>query len=302
MQKPPYSTTGILSLSLLLCFISVFGFAFTQASAAEKTGGQCTAFFWAGNPHNRDDKAFLILTGFLDGKKIALQLDTASPESFLRFQQGDVAAPKFPPQMSEHQLQIGGMIWDHAKFLTQGRQAAIQQSVYGTAGLNLLAGLVTTLDYRNQRICFYRDQKNKRIFGKVQWQPTQMRGGWLLIKADLGGERPSLVAFDTGASLFELVVPEETWKRLTGKTSRLEATLHLSGKAWGQPITLYGAPSVVSVTIGGQRRDRREVWIAPHALSDYPARPDGIVGNAAFLDSTVVLDLRRNARFGVLEK
>ncbi|MBS1058186.1 hypothetical protein [Gluconobacter kondonii] len=299
------STSGSIKLYFwfLLGTLTAFNFEIAHAHAHENEdfGPKCAKFFWAGTPDNPNSKTFLMLNGYLDKRKILLQLDTASFDSIIKYNINNSSLHSSGSRTS-HLLQIGEMTWGGAQFSTLGQEQKSKSELYGTAGSSLLLGLVTIIDYPAQRLCFYRTDKKLVNFQKINWQPALFREGWLLIGGNLGNIQTKSLVFDTGSSLFDLVVPELIWKRITGKSGIQQATFRKTGNAWGKPVTIYGAPSVISLTIGGEPRNHIKVWVAPSDFAQYPVHPDGIVGNAAFLDSIVAIDLTNGARFALLSK
>jgi len=85
----------------------------------------------------------------------------------------------------------------------------------GTIGLDLLRGQIAVLDYPGKRFCLIRRAdapEELRLHKRGAWVSAEIRDGKFFVKAKLNGQRLDDVFFDTGASVFSLMVDFETWK------------------------------------------------------------------------------------------
>jgi hypothetical protein len=92
-------------------------------------------------------------------------------------------------------------------------------------------------------------------------------------------------------------------KKRQGDRVRKDATTHANAQSWGRDLEFIGAPASGELKIGNH--------IYPRPLmTTVPAQPDsfqseyggqGLLGNALFTGSVIILDLGAHPRFGILD-
>ena len=168
----------------------------------------------------------------------------------------------------------------------------------GTVGSDLFQDKVLLIDFPNQRIA------------SVDSLPTVYQNDATLVDMKLDQGRIKLplsvdgtthdFMFDTGSSLFPLIVTSEDWN-LLGDLSAAIDTIEIS--SWGEYYDVFGVPIDVPVALGEYRlpegnvyanlREDFQQFFSEEAIM-------GITGNTYFLDAVIIVDYRNN-RFGVVK-
>jgi hypothetical protein len=176
-------------------------------------------------------------------------------------------------------------------------------SVQGTMGLDVLMGRVFVIDFPRQRVCLMDEADLPvRLETLASWTDAEVHHGHFFVKVQANGETLKNVMYDTGSSADTLMVDRNAWNRLTGVADPKQAPHMKQAQSWGKTIHVAIAPALGNVQFGKA--------VFAHALvetlveqpgsfrSNYDA--DGVLGNAPFFDSIVILDLSSHARFGVI--
>jgi hypothetical protein len=114
------------------------------------------------------------------------------------------------------------------------------------------------------------------------------------IAIEISGQTYSNMIFDTGSSMFPLLVDLPLWSRLTGHAAPSDAPLVVQGTSWGRPRAWRGAPTRDPITIGNIVSQGASVFVDESNPTGRFAEQgaDGILGNAMLWDHVVLLDLR----------
>ncbi len=172
-----------------------------------------------------------------------------------------------------------------------------EKPVLGTIGADFVREHILAVDFPAQRLA-----RLERI--PISWERTARwtslrltEQGHILIGVEVDG-RPRQAMFDTGSSIFELLTDASQWLQLSeGKVTH---TLTIS--AWGETKKIPGGKLKAQVRLGGMLLPIHQVhYNDEEAWRDFFSRYDiiGIIGNAPFLEHTIVLDFP-GGRFGVL--
>ncbi len=175
---------------------------------------------------------------------------------------------------------------------------------HGTVGLEILIGRALVIDFPKQRICLLeRADLPMSLIRKADWTSAEVRHGKLFVDLDLNGKKLDGILYDTGSSPDVLDVDFGLWKEATGRSSTRDATTHSSGQSWGHELEFIGAPASGDLKIGNH------VYHGP-MMTTTPTQPDtfrtdywgqGLLGNALFTESVIILDLGAHPRFGVID-
>ena len=168
----------------------------------------------------------------------------------------------------------------------------------GTVGSDLFQDKVLLIDFPNQHIA------------SVDSLPTAYQNDATLVDMKLDQGRIKLplsvdgtthdFMFDTGSSLFPLIVTSEDWN-LLGDLSAAIDTIEIS--SWGEYYDVFGAPIDVPVALGEYRLPEGNVYANPREdFQQFFSKENimGITGNAYFLNAVIIVDYR-NKRFGVVK-
>ena len=169
--------------------------------------------------------------------------------------------------------------------------------VLGTIGADLVRGHILVMDFPAQRLA--RLEHLPASWEKAaHWTTLRLTDqGHVVIEVEVDG-RPRQALFDTGSSIFELLTDASQWSRL----SQGNVTETLSITAWGESKEVAGGPLKAQVRLGGALLPIHTVHYADEkGWQDFFSHYDmvGIIGNAPFLEHTIVLDFPKG-RFGVL--
>lgn len=169
--------------------------------------------------------------------------------------------------------------------------------VLGTIGADLVRGHILAMDFPAQRLA--RLERLPAPWEKAaRWTPLRLtEHGHIMIEIEVDG-RPRWALWDTGSSIFELLTDASQWAQL----SEGHVTHALSISAWGETKQIPGGPLKAQVRLGGMLLPMHTVHYSDdEGWQAFFSRHEmiGIMGNAPFLEHTIVLDFPRG-RFGVL--
>jgi hypothetical protein len=166
----------------------------------------------------------------------------------------------------------------------------------GTVGADLFRDTTLVIDYPNQRLAMMGELPDA-IANRVVFVDMTLENGKIKVPVSIDGETYD-VMFDTGTSMFPLLVASPVWQRFRDSTASVD-TLQIS--SWGTMIDVFGSPTKSGVYIGGVRLQGDRVYGIPHkGFWDFFDQLGivGLMGNTLFLDHQVIIDFP-GRRFGV---
>lgn len=172
------------------------------------------------------------------------------------------------------------------------------EKLIGSIGSDFLAGKVLIIDYPQRRMCVL-DSVNAYWRGRTTFVASRVKNGRMHIPITIG-PRTYWTLFDTGASIFPLSTDYAIWQSLTGTAS---VTDSIRGSSWGEMVSFYGAPMQQDAYLGTQRLPRSVAWFNRNPrlnAFNKAAEIDALMGNAFFINNTVVVDFKRQ-QFGVVK-
>ena len=175
--------------------------------------------------------------------------------------------------------------------------------VQGTVGLDLLMGRVFVIDFPAQRVCLMEQADLPvKLESLANWTEAEVRHGKLFVELQVNGETLRKVLYDTGSSADTLMVDRDTWERLTGVVDPKQAAHIDQSQSWGKTIHVATAPASGDMQFGKAMLAHATVETVIEQPDDFRTKydADGLLGNAPFFDSVVILDLSDHARFGVI--
>jgi hypothetical protein len=261
------------------------------------SGLSCSQFEW------NSEKSVMRVPLSLNGKQYWYQLDTGAdvviaygnrPHEGWSSKEGEMRIPR---------AQFAGMSFP--AILAYPMKTISDENLQGTVGLDLLVGRTFIIDFPRRRICLIeRADLPENLIHAADWSDAEIRHGKLFINMTLNGKKLNEILYDTGSSPTVLDLDLNLWKEFTGRAGASEATTHSKGESWGHEIGSIGAPATGDLGIG------HHIYRTP-LLTTVPARPDsyrtvyraqGLLGNALFTDSIVILDLGAHPRFGIIDR
>jgi len=252
----------------------------------------CSPFRWSAlGEHAR---AAIKLPLQIDGTLHEFQLDTGAFHSVIGSEDdwADAWLSTDGKSATLHDVQVGGnslptlQVFKHPS-----------KSHEATLGLSALLGKRVVIDYPGERFCLI-DERHwpAGLDEAIEWLPLTLDDGHLYLSLSAAGQTLPKVMFDTGSSLFPLVVDANLWHQLTGLRDPEQASQRIDGHAWGKPISVFGAPLRGALELGSTKYDAPMVYFQKERNlgESYPG-VQGITGNALVWDSPVVLRLAGGA-------
>lgn len=179
--------------------------------------------------------------------------------------------------------------------------------VIGTLGLRFFRDRVLVLDFPNHRLAIVErgESMPEELPSSITYLPVHYEHGYVFVPLRIAGRQVNDFFFDTGASSFALVTTPGTWRLFTGRTGREADNVRISVSSWGRQVEDIGAPVAGTVEVGPMRVVRplvfhqREDASAPDFFSRNPSVGGGLIGNAMFADSSIVVIDLPHRRFGI---
>lgn len=230
----------------------------------------------------------MLVEAHLDEHPLRLQLDTGSDISALYHQRngGHVSL--------QGRLRLGSLDLGEQHFVDFSHIPA--GAAEGVIGLDSLIGHQILIDYPARTLCV----TTAPLAGEWLEIPSRLRHGKLFLFSRVGEHLEWGFFFDTGASLYHLLVDKANWQALTGRTGDEEDNQVLYGSGWGSSLTTVGAPLTMPLHLGPLQAEAPSVHFVleqPARFTDHPARARGLIGSAPFLDHAVRIDLRGSTPF-----
>ncbi len=275
----------------------------SQRNNVTTDGLSCSKFEWISA--DISDKAAMLVPISLNGTRYWYQLDTGA----------DVVVPYGSLDKKGWSRRGGAVRIPNVRFAGMSFSSILgypmkdssdpprPKDPHGTVGLELLIGRAFVIDFPKQRICLLeRADLPESLTGEADWTSAEIRHGKLFVDLDLNGKKLDGILYDTGSSPDALAVDLSLWQESTGRSGTKNATTHFSAQSWGRELEFIGAPASGDLKIGNH------VYQTP-MMTTTPAQPDtyrtdywgqGLLGNALFTGSIIILDLGAHPRFGII--
>lgn len=173
----------------------------------------------------------------------------------------------------------------------------------GTVGLDLLMGKVFVIDFPMQKIClFSRADLPDALDSAADWSKAEVRHGKFFLSAEFDDHPLDGIFYDTGSSPSSLLVDHALWQQLTKRTSESGSLRSGDGVSWGKKQHYIGAQAVGVLKIGTHTFSNPNIDTNTSKPDDFKQSDEaqGLLGNALFMKSIVILDLGSHAQFGVI--
>jgi hypothetical protein len=264
-------------------------------------GLSCSSFEW----DDLSTKAVMRVPIALDGKPYWYQLDTGAD---VVIPYGSAKREGWSPQGSAVKIpnvRFAGMSFPAILGYPMKNMpdSPSPEALHGTVGLDPLIGHAFIIDFPKRRICLLeRSDLPESLSREADWSPAEIRHGKLFLKIELNGKRLDGIFYDTGSSPDALVVDFSVWKQATGRSGAKDATTRASAQSWGRELEFIGAPASGDLKMGNHVYKRPLVTTTPAQPDSFRTEDEaqGLLGNALFGDSIIVLDLGSHPQFGII--
>ena len=171
----------------------------------------------------------------------------------------------------------------------------------GTLGLDVLLNHVVVIDYPRTTFCILAPgDVSTALRRNATWTHATLRAGKLFVDTTIAGETRRDLFFDTGSSRFPIIVEHALWSAMTGWTQPSDTAATVNTTQWGKPKSYIGAHAKQTVRIAGVTLDAPVVFYEEDGFYRDNFGAAGLLGNAPFWNSVVILDLTPRLRFGTL--
>ena len=167
----------------------------------------------------------------------------------------------------------------------------------GTIGANLFQNKYLIIDFPNHRIAI-KDSLNTNDIEKTSFVDVKLDKGRIKVPVTINGNVKYFM-FDTGASLFPLIVTKEDVK-LISNLSTANDTLNIS--TWGEYYDVHGYKITSEIFIGDYKIEAQNlnVYDSKKEFKQFYEKENilGLMGNAFFFNKKIIIDYK-NKRFGI---
>src|SRR5579875_2623649 len=265
------------------------------ASGDPLLSSNCSTFRWV--PNGAHEHGAIEVPVELNGQTYWFQLDTGSNSTMLY---GDEAEKKHWAAQGSHlfrakSLKVGGVEFPAVVLL----ERKDMPSGSGTLGLDVLLNHLVLIDYPNERFCIFDPLTFPKALGNpVTMSPASLVRGKLLLSVQIGGEQRNDFFFDSGSNDFPIMVEHSLWTKLTGRSGVTDAQTRVEGTQWGKNKVWPGAQALLPISVVGLPLKEPLVFYEEDGFFSKNFAAAGLIGNAAFSDSILFLDLTPLMRVG----
>lgn len=270
-----------------------------------RTSSHCVKFEWLANDATHPKGAIAIPVS-VDGIVFFFQVDTGTGIDILYDGIADRRGWSSPHEKTfrPHRLMVGDTVVTDPLFLNWRDEKAEQTS--GELGLADLVGKTTVIDYLHQRFClFSTGQTPVSLLKTARWTDASLSHSKFFVPMHVGQFQSDNIALDTGSSLFPLWLRSADWRAVTGKNSLAAARYSVRTNHFADKVIFRGDMTQAELFVGTTALGRQIAYARTDIsdpLQDWGYRIDGILGNAAFLNTILVIDMAdSHIRLGIIE-
>ena len=305
MLNRDWTTLFTIASSFCLTFAVVSG---GKVRAAEKSvqdlsaAQSCFSFVWAHTHGDRHSRAGIMVPVEINDQRGYMQLDTGAPQTVLYGAVTDRSGLTDPARdtLLPRKFCAGSYCWTPSPLKIDRRKPASNPKIIGHLGLDILQSHETLIDYPSRHICALAgDERNL----KVTWSPAVVSAVSFFISGTIGATHLDRLLFDTGFGPFTVSVFPATWDALPSLPEPATPPMPIEGHSYdGTQVHVQGKLVAGTVTLGPTTLTQPLVYEMPENLQPIVAQrgATGVVGDAPFLDQQIILDMRKPARFGVI--
>ncbi|MBU3013079.1 hypothetical protein KO506_16825 [Polaribacter vadi] len=168
----------------------------------------------------------------------------------------------------------------------------------GTIGANLFQNKYLIIDFPNHRIAI-KDSLNTKDIEKTSFVDVKLDKGRIKVPVTINGNVKYFM-FDTGASLFPLIVTKEDIKLLSNINVANDT---ITTSTWGEYYDVHGYKITSEIFIGDSKIETQNlnVYDSKKEFKQFFEKENvlGIMGNAFFFNKKIIIDYKNN-RFGIV--
>jgi len=261
----------------------------------------CSSFEWGTDPE-LGPRAFMTVRPKLANHPVVFQLDTGLDSTVFygtewAQENGLTIKTEGKRRFVVADFEFGGTtflnqrisIMDHASDAT-----------VGSIGMDVVQNRAMAIHFERKRVCIM-DRIPSGLEKRTAWTNARIGRNRMFVEVKVGERTISNVIYDTGSSLFPLVVEADLWHDLTvpGISENHINTVNVS--SWGTMVSFGGARTRAPVIVGDYSLGRIAVFRRMDSKSlfaDWPMEVDGVLGNKPFFGGWVILDDSLSTRFG----
>ena len=262
-----------------------------------------------------DKAAIFVPIQFEDSEKTYwMQLDTGSYSQFDGITFTSINPPhKITQTGTSYDVvrfngKIAGYETQNARFVSMKKLGGVvkeseREINIGTLGMDFFQDKILVLDFPNSRLAIVTSESQlpTEFTKDVTYYPAEMISNFFAISLTANGASHK-IAYDTGSSVIPLLLNQDFWQQITGRDGRESENIILEVPAWGNMITLIGAPSLEEIFLSDLSLGTPEVYFRKDKLDWFKGSGiDGIMGNEPFYDDSIVILDAINMRFGLVK-
>jgi len=243
-----------------------------------------------------------------------MQFDLGSPYSLLYKNKTDAIQTKYPGSIPEaiHEGKIENFLFKAGKIPVAAKQIVLKQfdstsidwnkknqvEIIGTIGADLIDGKVAIIDYPACRLSIA-DSIPPELAQQISMSDFMYTHGRVLLPAKIKGKK-TILYFDTGSSMFELLTSKETCNQLAAPGAELK---QYKVASWGKLLTANTLASNESMELANTIipiRSSSYIEGVSNAQVEQMLKMGigGMTGNKIFLGHILILDTK-NKKFGL---
>lgn len=229
------------------------------------------------------------------GNQQQLQLDTGSPSSYLYAPAYQFEGEELHSFVTNSGLKISETFKLHDT-------AKSSDEVVGTLGASYFKEHILIIDFPNQRLMKTASLPEEFARANIEYIEGNVTDSMHIVTSVQVGEHTlAPVVFDTGSSMFKLVLNKESWQDLVSEKHAASPPQTMKVPAWGRSITLYGAESVSPICLG-KICVKGDIFYSDDPNLDFSkAGLAGLMGNAILEDGYVLILDYANKRVGTIK-
>ena len=164
--------------------------------------------------------------------------------------------------------------------------------IIGTIGADFIEDKVLTIDYKHEIISVAPEIPHE-LANAAQFVDFRFESRRVLLPSKIDGQEQTLL-FDTGASAFELLTDEDTWKALSKEGSKEET---YEANSWGKKLIVHNIESNSRIEFGNVELPLSMVTyiegtgFMQNMLMRFSGM-GGMIGNKLFIGKVLVLDTK----------
>ena len=169
-------------------------------------------------------------------------------------------------------------------------------NVIGTVGLDFFCNRVLMIDFIDQKFAVADTitSFDENILSNADTVAIKLIFNKMFISGiKIGDKTLHNIIYDSGSSIFSLVLTKKKWQELTGRNGDEPDNIVIKIPAWNKEIKVVGAPLNENLFLGNLEIRHPIIFYGLFEgldLSGAPFKLEGLTGNVLFLNSIVVID------------